>query len=395
MACKWILYLVLFLALGGCSSIGPHQLNLDRSQYNEVVTKTQQEELLANIVRTRYLESVNFMKITSITSSYSLSPSIAPSYSINWPNVSRNATLSPSLSYSDSPSFSYAPLMSSDFINKLLSPILLSNITILLNGGSYDPALLFRLVIRSINDIDNAFTASYPRINSVPHYHQFYRFLAVFRELHRKGGCKVIVTELNGNKTFAIHFSKGFARSSLARKMRKILKLPNNSQDILLSDATPLETATTGSTGSVTLQPMNANSAPLTVSTNNPLLSSGNNIAYVDTRSVLGVINFLSHSVQVPDEHINKRLAHLEFYPDGRVFDWSPLMNGIFKVYSSSLPPSNAFIKIYYQNYWFYIRNDDFDSKLTLDFLRQLFILSAGQELTTSTNSAPILTHAV
>src|SRR5476651_2328034 len=65
------------ILLAGCSSIGPHQIKLDRHRYNDVIQETNNEQLLMNIVRLRYVESVTNLKLTNVTSSYTFNPNIS------------------------------------------------------------------------------------------------------------------------------------------------------------------------------------------------------------------------------------------------------------------------------------------------------------------------------
>jgi len=59
----------LALCLPGCL-LGPSSLKHSRTHYNRAVQQTAQEEFLLNLVRMRYDETVEFMRIPSITSQY-------------------------------------------------------------------------------------------------------------------------------------------------------------------------------------------------------------------------------------------------------------------------------------------------------------------------------------
>ena len=56
-------------------SIGPHTVRVERTAYNEAVTETQEEELLLNLIRTRYLRSLAFLQVASISSAIGVSAS--------------------------------------------------------------------------------------------------------------------------------------------------------------------------------------------------------------------------------------------------------------------------------------------------------------------------------
>src|SRR5579862_6372482 len=69
--------IAIYILLVGCASIGPHQIKLDRNRYNDVIQQTNNEQLLMNIVRLRYVEPVTNLKLTNVTSSYTFNPSIS------------------------------------------------------------------------------------------------------------------------------------------------------------------------------------------------------------------------------------------------------------------------------------------------------------------------------
>ena len=62
---------MLMPAIEGCSYIGPNSLNVERRRYNDVIQKTNDEELLLNLVRMRYNDRPSFLSVNSITSSLS------------------------------------------------------------------------------------------------------------------------------------------------------------------------------------------------------------------------------------------------------------------------------------------------------------------------------------
>ena len=60
--------LVATLMQGGCAQVGPQVLIEGRAQYNIAVQQTEAQQLLLNIVRNRYSDTILFLDITSITS---------------------------------------------------------------------------------------------------------------------------------------------------------------------------------------------------------------------------------------------------------------------------------------------------------------------------------------
>ena len=60
--------LLLCLLVTGCS-LGPRQLKGNRLGYNTSIQKSDNQELLLNLVRLRYMEVPNFMQVSSVTAS--------------------------------------------------------------------------------------------------------------------------------------------------------------------------------------------------------------------------------------------------------------------------------------------------------------------------------------
>ena len=61
--------LLLCLLVAGCS-LGPRQLKGNRLGYNTSIQKSDNEELLLNLVRLRYMEVPCFMQVSSVTASF-------------------------------------------------------------------------------------------------------------------------------------------------------------------------------------------------------------------------------------------------------------------------------------------------------------------------------------
>ena len=76
-------------------------------------------------------------------------------------------------------------------------------------------------------------------------------------------------------------------------------------------------------------------------------------------------------------------------YEDGKSFDWSEVTGKVLSIKSKSgLPPSDAYVKIYYRDHWFYIEDSDLNSKSTFNLLMQLYNLQSGD----NQGDAPVLT---
>ena len=129
------------------------------------------------------------------------------------------------------------------------------------------------------------------------------------------------------------------------------------------------------------------------VKINNDFINSKPGEINVRTRSISSIMFYLSQNVKIPEKHIDAGLVTVTKTLDGEgEFDWSETPAGnAFQVSFSEEYPENAFIAVPYRDYWFYIVDNDLQTKSTFMLLTQLFDLQAGQ----TTYTGPTLTLPV
>lgn len=102
----------------------------------------------------------------------------------------------------------------------------------------------------------------------------------------------------------------------------------------------------------------------------NPL---GDDTFYLNLRSVLQIMTFLSKGVNVPEDHVLSGIAPTTLGPDGLPFDWTPITAGNFSVRACKHRPRDAEVTVHYRGYWFYIAPNDVNSRAVLAILEILF----------------------
>ena len=117
----------------------------------------------------------------------------------------------------------------------------------------------------------------------------------------------------------------------------------------------------------------------------------GNDTIYLNMRSVLQIMTFLSKGVCVPEEHVRCGVAPVTPGPDGRPFDWTTVTAGQFVVRSQKHRPRSSEVAVQYRGYWFYIPQDDVNSRAILAILETFFALQESDDK----NSGPLLTLPV
>ena len=117
----------------------------------------------------------------------------------------------------------------------------------------------------------------------------------------------------------------------------------------------------------------------------------GDDTIYLNMRSVLQVMTFLSKGVCVPEDHVQSGIAPVTRGPDGRLYSWLGVTAGHFTVHAQKHRPRIAEVAVQYRDYWFFIAIDDVNSRAVLAVLELLFAL---QESDTK-NAGPLLTLPV
>src|SRR5262249_13875843 len=105
-------------------------------------------------------------------------------------------------------------------------------------------------------------------------------------------------------------------------------------------------------------------------------------------RSLLGVLYFLSQSVEVPPEDVQAGLVTVTEDDHGQPFDWSLITRKIMTIHSQQKRPDNAFIAVQHRGAWFYIADDAQTSKAPWGLLNTLFALQSAS----AQRKSPLLT---
>jgi hypothetical protein len=113
----------------------------------------------------------------------------------------------------------------------------------------------------------------------------------------------------------------------------------------------------------------------------------------VATRSVLGTMGLLSKGIDVPEKHLKEGLvAPPPLEADGTPFDWTQVTSGMFHVCVAKCKPKHAFVAVKYRGFWFYIADDDRESKSTFNLVLEMFNVQITQGIGAQ---QPILTVPV
>ncbi len=105
-------------------------------------------------------------------------------------------------------------------------------------------------------------------------------------------------------------------------------------------------------------------------------------------RSLLAVLYYLAQSVEPPEADIRAGLATTTLDDDGQPFDWRKVTGRVMAIHSQQERPQDAFVAVAHRGSWFYIADNDQNSKATFGLLNFLFSLTAVSDH----GASPLLT---
>jgi len=341
--------LFMLTLLPGCNAMGPTAVRGAPLPYNEAIAATRDEQQLLNLVRLRYRDVPLFLDVGSLTTQYTFDSSLSASSTF----VDGSAEDSPrfttggSVKWSEKPTVSYSPLQGEKFVKQLMAPVPLEILALLTHSG-WSSGRVLRLAVQSMNGVPNAPTASGPTPARPPVYKDFRRLGGLIRELQQTGQAHVAISGAADGPRLGWTLRAGGTETAQAAEIRRILRLREGR----------------------TFYPMVA-------AYDDAQTADGDRIR-VTPRSFLGILFYLSHAVEVPEEHSARGWVTNTTAADGTPFDWGEVTGDLLRVRTSSSKPDGAYVAIPYRGAWFYIDDANLESKTTFALLSYLFALQAG-----------------
>jgi hypothetical protein len=333
--------------LGGCVTTGPRQLAPARFDYNQALAASWDQQLLLNLVRLRYRDTVIFLEVSSVISQLSIHGGAAASATFI-PGVSDPLGLDAEIAVTETPTVSYTPLQGEEFVTSLLEPISPLTLMLLSQAGWSAERLLICCVAR-VNELENAQSAAGPTPRRRPRFERFKRMSGLLRELQVEGRVRLVIDRSGETPEVLMVFTEpeDEVHRALLEELGTLLGEPGIASGMDLKLGAPEVAQARGHVG-------------------------------VEGRSLLGVLFFLSQAVQVPEDDERAGRVTVTLDASGERFDWSELIGSLFEVRWSASPPANAFVRVPYRGHWFYIADDDLDAKTTFSLLTYLFALQSS-----------------
>ncbi len=379
----------LFLLQNGCAQFGPDAMRASRLNYNEAVQVSDQRELLLNLVRLRYTDAPEFLEISGISTQMNFEASASIGGDFGEVEDANSAFVTPgaSVGYSESPTITFLPRRDKDFTKQLVAPIELDALYLLNNYG-WGLDRTFLLIANELNGIGDITTRESTSLIGKDEY-TFQEFINTLQQLASEHLIQVDIHHRNTIVSDNIPFESvsiddhlkiteaGYQLRLKADKTGYKLSQKNIHYVLSVDERAWSRPEFEVICRILNIQP-NQSFYDIDLKGNNQPQS-----IRLATRSVLGVMAYLSAAVSVPDDH-----KHL--------VDSASITNSVvenyLKIEVAETIGDEMYLPVNYRGYWFYINDGDLESKRTFGLLTSLIRLtiSAG-----GAQNVPILTLPV
>ncbi|MFN3242206.1 MAG: hypothetical protein ACE37K_11910 [Planctomycetota bacterium] len=332
---KTTLTVALLSLLPACALSGPGTVGSDRFDYVSAIARSQDQQLLLNIVRARYAESPMVVDVGSVVSGYEF----GGKGGATWANVglsSDTLELGVEGRWLEQPTITYKPVTGRQFDRVLVTPVPPGAVLYFMQAG-WPAQMVLRMAVDSVNDHRNGtFLAGRgPAGDAI-----FDRMIDVLTQrLH------------TGSLGLRLERDEDGAYTTTMALLDERIPPEDRQQGAQLRES--LGIAPDQNAFPIVYGPADGNPATINVL----------------TRPLLQVLNELSAGVQLPDDDRDRALA----------VDTSRDQRPPIRIASgSSRPGERAFVAVQYRGHWFWIDDDDLESRQAFGLLLVLFHVMAG-----------------
>src|SRR5262245_56982700 len=286
---------LLVLASGCATGFGPKAVRSERPDYNRQIIRSNDAELLLNLVRLRYNDSIFFTSVGGIVAQYAYDATLNVGGTAGGGNPA-GATFGTAFDYGEKPTITYTPLTGADVAARLLAPISIDSIMLFQQAG-WSAARLLLLTVQRVNDVVNAPTAGGPTPARKP---DFEAFAELAERMERLREARLEGVNWVQKKPEAEPSAPGKNKpetTAPGRELRFWIHEPADPLSPLAADVAAVRRA-------LALEPR---SDELQIT--ELMYRRQSSEVGVDSRSLLGVLYFLSQSVEVPAEDVQAGLV--------------------------------------------------------------------------------------
>lgn len=345
------LALALVLGLVGCRSLGPTTVPRDRFDYSAAVQQSTTEQMLLNIVRLRYLQTPDFLTVSSVIAGYTYEGGVGVS-GTKALNPFEESTISgaANLRYIERPTITYSPISGQDFARRLLKAIPIEVIFALGQSG-WATDILFRTAVQRIGEAENmsfAYIGSEQAFRAeVKKLELFDRVIQLLQRLKERSAFEVLRVDEDQDEDVSDEpplFRFGRRLTPELRQLADELK------------------------GHLGLAPGRDSFA-----VTSRLTHREESEIVIQTRSMLAIMSFLARGVEVPEADVAaNRVQRVPPEVQAIIDERGPL-----QIRSQLERPEDPYAAIRYRDHWFYVDGADLRSKRAFATVLVLFELLA------------------
>ena len=360
---QWLCASVL-LALTACSSIGPTTIKRDRTDYSTAMANSWKEMQLLNIVKFRYFDPPVFLDVPSVVSQqelYARAQATSQLFHHQLTNVSGTQdfyNLEAQGRYIDRPTISYTPITGQPFVNLLLRPLAPATIFAMIDAG-HPADFIMTLTVNSINGLYN-YSLAPPR-GGHPEDPRFRELIAAIHRLQQAGAIAARTRNADDKPPAPVRVENKTSTATAPEESRPAVTTlyfrrhtgPAAERDMRLVKSL------------LGLDPRRDEFRVTGGPRHTP-----EEIA-VSSRSMQEILAELAAGVDVPAQDVAQGRA-----TSVPAIAEDPETHPLIHIFSGPAPPTDAYSAVYYQNYWFWIDNNDLRSKRDFMFLMIFYALS-------------------
>jgi len=360
----YFLFVVAVLLIPGCASRGAKRIPADRFDYNAAIAQSTREQMLLNIVRSRYLEVPVFLTVSSVLTQYEYDTSAGVGTILEFGSGTTDRAIGDAnVGFTERPTITYLPVEGQEFSAHLLSDIP-SEIIFAAAQAGWPVDIFMRIGVQRLGATENMSFGEIPapgdsdsktQVESdLKKLKRFERMIELIFILSDSEVIELQEVEEEGKSERYLMIAEKVAENLRPRldELRKLIGLSNRNRFRITDRVTNIKD------DEISLQ----------------------------TRSVMAMMEFMARGVEVPPEHLK----------DGWVIDYGLQSSEgeaarkliPFRMRSSKDRPENAFAVVRFRDNWYYIDQTDITSKRALSLIIVLFRLQAP----TPAGAAPILT---
>ncbi|MCM2680077.1 hypothetical protein [Echinimonas agarilytica] len=341
------------ILLTACSQIGANRLESDNVSYIGALSDAQKKQMLANIIRIRYLDMPVFLDVSSVLTQYSFGGSASTGYLSDNGFTGSSVNAGVSGSYSERPTITFLPLSGHDFAIRMMRPIPVEFVFAIAQGG-WPVEVLMGASLQRMNNVENMSFGVIPSPGSVDLSKQYDRDLQAHLNFQKMLNLMLVLSDKD-----AIEVQRSGPNEQL------YLVFEPNPDDSIKQQMRDLK------------QQLSLDLATNKFAITDKIAHRSDKEITVKTRGLLPIMSVMSRGTVIPD-------AHQDSVVDTKI-DPNQLP---MTIKSSKEYPEDSFIAVEYRDHWFYIEHDDITSKRYFGLMMYLYNIQAPAKA----QQAPLLT---